>query len=261
MPRGVYSRKNPGKRKASTVTLNDLSSESFQPSDRQQQWSLPPYTTKSMTSGGVGSMSLTPDERKQEGDEAYDLLIDKLSCGKGYHDETTLLSRGNTFVYTFLISLTFNVWFCTQSAIARAEYRKKCRFTFELMLGWLVRLYNSHCWVFPIVLVSLWALKCRVPKPFWNFLSRSRLLYTKETTENIALDLGNRVQSPFYFPEWASRRIAIAVFDNCLVKFDTSYEGVRADGDGSRQYSFINWLSSYIHQGDVPTIIDPGGIR
>ena len=189
-----------------------------------------------MTSGGVGSMSLTPDERKQEGDEAYDLLIDKLSCGKGYHDETTLLSRGNTFVYTFLISLTFNVWFCTQSAIARAEYRKKCRFTFELMLGWLVRLYNSHCWVFPIVLVSLWALKCRVPKPFWNFLSRSRLLYTKETTENIALDLGNRVQSPFYFPEWASRRIAIAVFDNCLVKFDTSYEGVRADGDGSRQY-------------------------
>jgi len=52
---------------------------------------------------------------------------------------------------------------------------------------------------------------------------------TKETTENIALDIGNRVQSPFYFPEWASRRIAIAVFDNCLVKLDTSYEGVRAD--------------------------------
>ena len=101
----------------------------------------------------------------------------------------------------------------------------------------------------------------RIPKPFWSFLSRSRLLCTLETIENIALDLGNRVQSPFHFPEWASRRIAIAVFDNCLVKFDTSYEGVRADGDGSRQYPFINWLSSYIHQDDVPTIIDPGGIR
>jgi len=117
MPRGVYSRKNPGKRKASTVTLNDESSESFQPTDRQQQ-----------------------------------------GC---YH-----------------------------------------------------RIQPSQC--------------------------------TKETTENIALDIGNRVQSPFYFPEWASRRIAIAVFDNCLVKFDTSYDGVRA-ADRWVKTILIHKLAFIIH--------------
>jgi hypothetical protein len=55
------------------------------------------------------------------------------------------------------------------------------------------------------------------------------------------------------FPAWASRALCIAVFDNCLIKFGTSYEGIRSTGDGSRACLFINWFIMPVKAEDVPT--------
>lgn len=55
----------------------------------------------------------------------------------------------------------------------------------------------------------------------------------------IATDLGRRVMHPAAFPKHATRKVSLTVFDNCLVKFSKSYEGVKNDGDGSFSYLFI----------------------
>ena len=109
---------------------------------------------------------------------------------------------------------------------------EKRRFAFELMIGWMVRIYNQFALVFPVILLSLMALKCRIPKLFWSVLSRVRLLYDEKFTKQLALDLGQRIQLPRNYPGNASRLIGIGTFDNCLMKFLTSYEGVRSGGDG-----------------------------
>jgi hypothetical protein len=44
----------------------------------------------------------------------------------------------------------------------------------------------------------------------------------------------------------ASGKAILAVFDNCLINFKTSYEGIRDNGDGSRAYFFIYWLIAFI---------------
>ena len=67
-------------------------------------------------------------------------------------------------------------------------------FAFELMIRWIVWLYNGKCWVLPIVVLSLWFWRCKAPQRIWDVCSRTRLLYTKRTTENIEFDLGKKVQ-------------------------------------------------------------------
>ena len=54
------------------------------------------------------------------------------------------------------------------------------------------------------------------------------------------------------FPAWASRCVCIVAFDNCLINFATSYEGIRALGDGSRPYLFINWFLRPINVAEIP---------
>jgi len=49
-------------------------------------------------------------------------------------------------------------------------------FAFELMIGWIVRLYNGKCWVLPIVVLSLWFWRCKAPQGIWDVCSRTRLL-------------------------------------------------------------------------------------
>jgi hypothetical protein len=55
----------------------------------------------------------------------------------------------------------------------------------------------------------------------------------------------------------ASGQVILAVFDNCLINFKTSYEGIRDNGDGSRAYLFINWLVAFIDKTDVLQDYDP----
>jgi hypothetical protein len=64
-----------------------------------------------------------------------------------------------------------NVSFCHLSEDKLILWQKSLRFVFELVNGWLVCLFNGRNSVLPIVQVSLWARKCRVPKPIWTLLT------------------------------------------------------------------------------------------
>jgi hypothetical protein len=156
-----------------------------------------------------------------------------------------------------LTAVTFNPTFCRLPEDQRVARMASVRFVFELMIGWLARLFNGRCLVLPIVVLSLWAWKCIVSKPFWNLLCNWRLLYSKEFTETVATDLGLRLQRPRNYSKSASPKVSLAVFDNCLCKFPTSYEGIREDGDGSTSYLFINWFLAPIDSADVPVDFDP----
>ena len=79
----------------------------------------------------------------------------------------------------------------------------------------------------------------------------------KKNTENIAFDLGKKVQEVRSFPTEASRKVILCVFDNCLIPFRTSFEGSRGSGDGSWHYLFINWFSVPLQAMDVPLDFDP----
>jgi hypothetical protein len=218
-------------------------------------WILPNLTVGSMHAGTVSTQKKLG---VQTIDDCYEELLDVLG-GDSYTDHVCFLTSANNWLYTILTAVTFNVSFCRLPEDQRIVRQKSLRFVFELIIGWLVRLFNSRCWVLPIVILSLWAWKCRVPKPFWTLLTSWRLLYSKETTEMIAKDLGLRVQRPRFYPGTASRKVILAVFDNCLCKFGTSFEGVREDGDGSVSYLFINWFLAPIDAADVPDDFDPGG--
>jgi hypothetical protein len=41
-------------------------------------------------------------------------------------------------------------------------------------------------------------------------------------------------------------------------KFPTSFEGIRADGDGTQTYLFMSWLLAPVASEDVPPEVDPG---
>ncbi len=43
-----------------------------------------------------------------------------------------------------------------------------------------------------------------------------------------------------------SRKVSLSVMDNCLARFDTSFEGIREDGDESQEYNMAISLTSII---------------
>lgn len=53
-----------------------------------------------------------------------------------------------------------------------------------------------------------------------------------------------------------SKKVILTVFDNCLCKFPTSFEGIRGQGDGSESYLFIKWFAVPILEADVPVELD-----
>mmetsp|Transcript_37563 Transcript_37563/g.48586 ORF Transcript_37563/g.48586 Transcript_37563/m.48586 type:complete len:238 (-) Transcript_37563:995-1708(-) len=157
-----------------------------------------------------------------------------------------------------------HAWFSNLSSNERMIKKDEKKFKFEFLIGWLIRLYNERCWVLPLVFLSIWAWKSKVSKPFWRFCTKIKLLYTVETIEMILTDLGLRLSTKKVLLEdesKASGKVILAVFDNCLVNFKTSYEGIRDNGDGSRAYLFINWLIAFIDKSDVPDAYDPAAIN
>ena len=221
-------------------------------------WYVPAFTADSMQAGSL--MHVTQESLSDGSNGAYEAMLDSITDDNADSFECAIhaLTESNRWLYTILMALTFNAWFCAQSEYERVRRQEALRFIFELIMGWLIRLYNTRCWVLPNVILSLWALRSKVPTPFWDLLTRWRLLYSKDTTTTIATDLGLRVQRPCFYPDTASRVVAISVGDNCLCKFPTSFEGIRADGDGTQNYLFINWLLAPVAYEDVPAEVDPG---
>lgn len=207
-------------------------------------WNVPRYTSRSMRYG-VSTAQASSDVAGEEDHYAYEELLDALECSNDVLD----LSIRNSWLTSILAAVTFNPWYCNQNEDDRGFRMRKLNYVINVIIALLLRWYNGRCWVLNIVILSLWALKCHVPTPFWSVLGKWKLLYSKQTTEMIATDLGRRAE---IFPAWASRAICIAVFDNCLIKFNTSYEGIRSLGDGSRPYLFINWFIIPIKAEEVP---------
>lgn len=84
-----------------------------------------------------------------------------------------------------------------------------------------------------------------------------RLLYSKDVTEKLGISVGERVQRLEWFPKSASLSVVIAFGDNCLLNFQTSYEGCKDDGDGNFLYQTINWQVRPVPSHQVPAEYDP----
>ena len=210
------------------------------PITRENNFEPPPVSCIATPCYTTASMSAEKDLR----DEAYiDML--KLMINPGVHqNQTAFYTRTNSKLYKILSALTFSRWFCRQGAAKQQDIMDRRRFVFEFMIGWLVRWYNKNALVFPMLCLSLLALRCHLSTMFWNALLHLRLLYSKDFTQRLALDMGDRLQL-LDLQRSKNRecdRVAIATFDNCLLRFDTSYEGVSHDErDGNSQYMLINW--------------------
>ena len=51
-----------------------------------------------------------------------------------------------------------------------------------------------------------------------------------------------------------SRKVSLSVMDNCLARFDTSFEGIREDGDESQVYNNVILLTSIIPASDTDSV-------
>ena len=128
----------------------------------------------------------------------------------------------------------------THGRMARDE---QTRFVFALMIDMLIRLFDNNIWCYSCIVLSLYAVHCVVPVRFWVVMVKCRILYSTRVVYEIARDLGRKVCC--VWPSWASKTIAIAVFDNCAYSIRTNHEHV----DSSRQnlfYQTVNWFYSFV---------------
>ena len=197
-------------------------------------------------------------------DAAYLHLIDIVINGDRYLPATTCFSTFNAHFYGFLQSFTINPWFARKSAIEQEIENERLRFNFDLMIAWITRLYNMHGYVFPIVLLSLWALKCDVNKPFWIAMQKRLLLYNKDVTTTLALDVARMVNwvmnmIPSTFSKFCSKDIVTVCFDNCQIYWKSKFEGCRVDGGGNFFYIFITWFVCTIYSSTIPATYNTDG--
>ena len=201
--------------------------------------------------------SSTTNNSKVEREASYTSLIDRLVNRSAFRAESTMLSSNNSVLLESLRAFTYNPSFMSQGTSKRLKLMNSMGFALELMLGWLLRLYNQRLFSFPIVSLSLWALRCQVTRPFWTALQKQRLLYSRDWTEDLALDVGKRVEAKENYPSWGSRKVAMGAGDNLLIKFQTNFEGCRDEGDGNRAYLFINWFVLLLAASTIPADFNP----
>lgn len=237
---------------------------------------LPPFTEGSRlygaaaTAGSTGSASTADAGDAADGwlaatggvdadprvvsDDSYEVLLATLAGPPDPNFDLTVL---NPILYRILTLLTLNTYYLSQPQAKRDDMQQRVRFAFELIIGWIVRLWNVKCWVLPIVVLSLFFLRHNASRSIWAAGSRFRFLYDIKTAKLIATDLGRKVQMPGYFT--GSKKVVLCVFDNLLVRFNRSYEGCRSrdDGDGSWAYLFITWLLRPIPDSLIPAEFDP----
>lgn len=223
-------------------------------------WST--LTLPDVTIASMRGIRTTLSDSSQVGDDAaaegpYNELVTTL-LGDHQPGDSSFLTDNNPVLYRLLSAVTFNAWYCKKSYTERVALQRSRQFIFELMIAWMTRWYNGGAWVYPIVLLSLWAWKESVSSGFWGLLCSWRLLYHKDTVEVLLQDMGLRVQSPANFPPGKSRKVIFAVGDNCLCSFKTSFEGNREAGDGSFQHLFINWFTVPLgDSSNYPAGFDP----
>ena len=90
---------------------------------------------------------------------AYEALLDHLLHLDKFETQQYYYTTHNSKLHQVLSAFTFSRFFCKESADRRTSLIEKRRFAFELMIGWMVRIYNQFALVFPVILLSLMALK------------------------------------------------------------------------------------------------------
>lgn len=198
-----------------------------------------------------------------ERDAAFSHLIDLILDDDSYERETRCYVDSNPHIMDFLTSLVINPWYARCSFEERTRMDEEQRFAFDLILGWLARLYNEHAWVFPNVVLSMWALRCNLNRTFWRVLGGCRLLYAYETILKVLMEVGARVGDHIAYPASItpdlSRQVAIVVFDNCQINYTTNYEGSTEAGEGNYFYVFATWLICFITLATIPSSYEASG--
>ena len=142
----------------------------------------------------------------------------------------------------------------------RTDHKKQMMFAMSCMIGWLIRIGWPGIYVFPIVVLSLFLLSIKHSSEGWKVTSKLRLSYDKSFTQRLARDLGRRKMDTALERRmpWASQTLGLAVVDNFLHKFKTSYEHVE---ESNHYYQTINWITVPIPAAFVPPEYDPSSER
>lgn len=204
-------------------------------------------------------MQASGDANAPEADRAvaYNDLVNRIVERQLFEAESTVLTDNNPWLRRSLGTFTNNRYFVNQGPEKRLKIIDSAAFAFELMIAWLLRLYNRHYFVFPIVILSLWMLRSHMPRPCWTPLQKLGLLYSQEWTETLALDVGERVCNRARYPAWASKKVVMGAGDNLMIKFQTNFEGLRQEGEGNYAYLFINWFVLLLAASSIPEDYDP----
>lgn len=183
-------------------------------------------------------------------DAPYNETIRRLQS-EDYSEHMGAMGVMNPGLFAFLRSFTLNGAYIRAARRGAADARNIMRsFVLNFMIGWLVRLFDQRIFVFSHVVLSLMALRCRVPKMFWGVLSANRILYSYDTALMFATDMGNLVMHAPP-PEDASKYVMLAVYDNCQYKLGTNYEHAVEQRRNDR-YDCCNWFTMYL-----PNTMDP----
>ena len=149
----------------------------------------------------------------------------------------------NLKLYELLKSFTRSVYHSRLTAADQKQRDQRRQFSFSLLIGTLIRLLNRNLWVLPNVIVTLYALRARLNRRFWAFLSRTKIVYSHNTAVKIVVDLARRMLA--WWPEEASRIFVLVAADNCHYKLPTDREHV----DHDRQqcfYNTVNWFYTFV---------------
>jgi hypothetical protein len=134
------------------------------------------------------------------------------------------LTRSNTELYEYL-----RRWGCSYEdfdahAGERARRKQKNRGRYEVILCVLVRTLHADVIPYFTVLLSLYALKCRISSDYFDLLSSLGLLMGRTWVRALAKELGDIVVHPRSYMRNFSRWVGKVVYDNLMLRFNTDYE-------------------------------------
>ena len=132
---------------------------------------------------------LRRDEARTTQTRAYVELQRKLRAGE-VEQHLTALSTANSSLVDFLKRFGNSLFYNRdpEGSAKRARHDNKRSFIYELIVSLLVRMLNRQVWCHLLVCLSLVSLQKRLPLVLWNVLSTLRILYSSNTTRQIARD-------------------------------------------------------------------------
>ena len=166
--------------------------------------------------------------------------------GGNYEGLLLSLVDANPALVEYLRRWTISYAHYDSSLAERMRRDAANRLNFEVLLSVLLNMLNQQVTPHLVALLSLLALKCRVPKEFWDVLSRVGVLKGRTWTRILATELGQTLAA--IPPVRASRVVAKVAYDNLLLKFNSLYEGT---SDAYRRIVYQTIQTTRMHVMDV----------